>query len=623
MLATFVAYWPALRNSFVWDDTALVLRDPLIRSWRLAPDAFREFLFLDATASNFYRPLQRLTYTADYALWGIARPVDAPSAARTGAPDTGDGADVAAIQRAPQPGWHFTSVLLHALAALALWRLLRVWIGEGWWPLAGAAIWAVHPLFTSAVTYVSGRADSLAAIFVFCGLSLVAKAHHSGPLVPGDRHAARCLILAALCAFAALLGKESGIVLLLLWPAWLLARAGADRRGWVTWLLAAALACTAYGALRMTADRTPPPEPSAVTPWKVRPILASRALAEYAGLFLAPHSLHMERDVSSVPVGDAATTRRWTRLRELQTLAGIVVAAALVWWWWRSHRFAPDAALALGCFAVTWLPVSNLFRLNATLAEHWMYVPAAFLLAALLATAKAFAAARPAALRAFALVAGVWVVFLGAQTWRQHGYWRDQRTFVESTIERAGRGARMVLNLGQLAMQEGDAAGALALYREALAIDPSLTFARFHIASAAFRLGDHAGAERELALMEAAAQPSPEAHVLRAAIEQARTTKPRLDLLATACSTAGRNWSLARQYPLALAAMGEVGRAFDDVLRQLTGRPYRAEAWRLLARFAEELGAAKEAARAYGEAANRDVRDEFSRARLAALRKKL
>ena len=59
--ATFLVYWPALRNGFVWDDTALVLRDPLIRSWRLIPEGFRHFLFLDATASNFYRPIQRLT----------------------------------------------------------------------------------------------------------------------------------------------------------------------------------------------------------------------------------------------------------------------------------------------------------------------------------------------------------------------------------------------------------------------------------------------------------------------------------------------------------------------------------------------------------------------------------
>src|SRR6185503_20502097 len=67
--ATFLVYWPAQRNEFVWDDSALVQRDPLIRSWRLIPEGFRHFLFVDATASNFYRPLQRLTFTMDYAVW--------------------------------------------------------------------------------------------------------------------------------------------------------------------------------------------------------------------------------------------------------------------------------------------------------------------------------------------------------------------------------------------------------------------------------------------------------------------------------------------------------------------------------------------------------------------------
>ena len=65
------AYAPAIRNGFVWDDTALILRDPLIRSWRLIPEGFQHFLFTDATASDFYRPIQRLTYTFDYAAFGF------------------------------------------------------------------------------------------------------------------------------------------------------------------------------------------------------------------------------------------------------------------------------------------------------------------------------------------------------------------------------------------------------------------------------------------------------------------------------------------------------------------------------------------------------------------------
>src|SRR3954466_1339109 len=66
LLVVLLTYAPAMRNEFVWDDRALILRDPLIRSWRLIPEGFQHFLFTDATASDFYRPLQRLSYTLEY-----------------------------------------------------------------------------------------------------------------------------------------------------------------------------------------------------------------------------------------------------------------------------------------------------------------------------------------------------------------------------------------------------------------------------------------------------------------------------------------------------------------------------------------------------------------------------
>ena len=91
LVAVAAAYAPALWNGFVWDDTALVLRDPLIRSWRLIPEGFNHFLFVDATASDFYRPVQRMIYTLDYAAFSFA-----------------------------PAGYHFTNIAIHAGAAIAL-----------------------------------------------------------------------------------------------------------------------------------------------------------------------------------------------------------------------------------------------------------------------------------------------------------------------------------------------------------------------------------------------------------------------------------------------------------------------------------------------------------------------
>lgn len=618
MLGTFVAYWPAMRNSFVWDDTALILRDPLIRSWRLAPEAFREFLFLDATASNFYRPLQRLTYTADYALWGIARSEGSTTAAKTGAPETDDSADVRAIQDEPQPGWHFTSILAHGLAALALWWLLSGWFDprNAGWALAGALAWALHPLHTSAVTYVSGRADSLAAFFTFTGLGLVARAYAHGSFERINRSAARALIIAGICALGALLSKESGVALLLLWPLWIVARAPRDRRSWAIWLCAAVIASGAYFALRTTAARTPPPVSAKITAVVDRPVLVARALAEYAFLFVAPHSQHMERDIST-RLGISTET---LRLRTAQTVAGLALAIFLGWWCWRVRKIAPNASLALGCAAVTWLPVSNVFRLNATVAEHWLYVPIAFLIAAILFTTLPFIAEKSRWFPVLRIAGVLWMAFLAVQTWRQHGYWRNQKTFVSETIERGGRGARMVSNLGQLAMMEGKSEEATALFRESLAIDPTLSLAHFNLATVAIQRRDFDTAVAELNEAERSPLLAPEIDVLRAIIDHARTGKPRLDLLGNAASSAGRNWSVSRRYPLALLQSDRARKAYEDVLRQLTGHPYRAEAWRMLGKIAESLSEPEIALRAYSEAALRDVRDDFSRGRIQSLR---
>jgi hypothetical protein len=148
-IAVLASYAPALRDGFVWDDTALLLRDPLIRSWRLIPEGFQHFLFTDATASDFYRPIQRLTYNLEY--WAFAF----------------------------RPGiFHLTNILCHLAAAVAFLffadELLRLFGTRDQLRKSAVAlatlVWAIHPVHSAAVVYISGRADPLAAAFGFYGL---------------------------------------------------------------------------------------------------------------------------------------------------------------------------------------------------------------------------------------------------------------------------------------------------------------------------------------------------------------------------------------------------------------------------------------------------------------------
>src|SRR5438105_13896983 len=180
----FAAHAPSLRATFVWDDTALVLRDPLIRSWRLIPEGFQHFLFVDATPSNFYRPIQRLTYTLEY--WAFA------------------------FRPAP---YHLSNILLHVATAIALFifalAFFRLYHVDERKRLGVAAIaslaWALHPLHSGVVDYVSGRADSLAAFFGFAALSFTGRAL-------GQESAWKFYALAGFALLASALSKESGLV---------------------------------------------------------------------------------------------------------------------------------------------------------------------------------------------------------------------------------------------------------------------------------------------------------------------------------------------------------------------------------------------------------------------------
>lgn len=327
--------------------------------------------------------------------------------------------------------------------------------------------------------------------------------------------------------------------------------------------------------------------------------LMTRALAEYSMLFAAPHNLHMERDITHKPTG--------------QAIAGAVLLAGFAAWAIRARRVAPDAAIALACAGVSWLPVSNAFTLNSTMAEHWLYIPSAFLIAALAFSARALKWS------ALPTLAAISMAFLATQTWLQQEYWRDQRMFITSTMEREGRGKRMLGNLAGLEFDQGNTAAGKALLAEAIAKDPE--FAGFHLMqfNVAMSENDHAAAEA--ALERAAKDPffAAEVLLLKSSLHMAKTGKPRLDLMAEAVTAAPRNWTIVRALPLTLDALGKTSNAYNELLRTVTARAYRAEGWRTLAMLAEKLGNAPVAMKAYGEAANSDCRDAFSRARIREL----
>src|SRR5438552_3793499 len=151
----FAVHFPALQGEFVWDDDYLIRTNAFIKSPVLTLEAFRHHLFPESYSVH-YRPVQNLSYMADYLVWN-----------------------------SNFYGFHLSSILFHVGSGILLFLLLQKLLAPllrqfrknpaeenaetaSWLAFFIALLWVVHPVHSAAVDYVSGRADSLAFLFA-CG----------------------------------------------------------------------------------------------------------------------------------------------------------------------------------------------------------------------------------------------------------------------------------------------------------------------------------------------------------------------------------------------------------------------------------------------------------------------
>jgi tetratricopeptide (TPR) repeat protein len=570
-LATFVTYAAALRDGFVWDDHALIVRDPLIRSWRLIWEGFQHFLFTDATASDFYRPLQRLSYTLDYAIF-----FNSPL------------------------GYHLVSILWHAAAAIALYYFAQEFLAQfgcasgrrRGTAFFAALIWALHPVQSAAVVYISGRADPLAATFGFLGLYLGIRSLRAA------RNARWAFgIGAGVCLLASALSKEIGVIFLLVFL--IIAIATGRRSTWLGALGMIAAVLIAYLGLRLPAEHLPPP-PQPSMPLLVRPILTARAVAEYAGLIVFPLHLHMDRDVETHPFGFSPASLDAAARRELQTLLGVIVIVAGLYLFYRA-RGRPAVFVPLLLALVCYLPVSGIIPLNATVAEHWLYLPSAFLFLAAVAAADA---SRSRILFACLLV---WLLFLPVRTYLRTFDWKDQRTFLTRTIAAGGDSARMLINLGGLELSEGHLGAATNALKRALEKEPNNPLGQLNLATVKMKQRDFAGARQLVKAFNGPPELRARAEETLAILEAKESGEINLMRLRLATRIGPPDWQIEQTYIEALANAGLTARAITELKSCLVIAPYRSESWLLISRLLRRIGRPDESAIAFARARATDV----------------
>jgi tetratricopeptide (TPR) repeat protein len=171
--AALAAFATALHGSFVnWDDEWLILRNPFLRNpGRIGEilDPLGERILLGAE----YLPVRDLSNLVDFRFFGTE-----PTGYRLG-------------------NW-----LLHALGAALAYAFLLEALRLPRAALAGALLWAVHPLHAEAVSWASARKDLLCAVFALLAATLHLRAGRTGSRALGAA-AAGAFLLATLSKTAA------------------------------------------------------------------------------------------------------------------------------------------------------------------------------------------------------------------------------------------------------------------------------------------------------------------------------------------------------------------------------------------------------------------------------------
>lgn len=174
VLAVFFVYFNSLPNEFIFDDIPLVQNSLWITSRSFA-DIFTS-----------YRPLRYVSYALDYRIFGMN-----------------------------PAGFRLMNMIYHTLSVLALFWALKMFGLTKRAAFVSALIFAVHPVNTDAVAYISGRRDVLMGLFYILSIGCFFKFYRT--VSPAERAVSGAvkkqwgmLFLALLFMVVSISSKEMG-----------------------------------------------------------------------------------------------------------------------------------------------------------------------------------------------------------------------------------------------------------------------------------------------------------------------------------------------------------------------------------------------------------------------------
>jgi tetratricopeptide (TPR) repeat protein len=432
VLLVFLAYLPALRGGFIWDDNSHLTANPCI----VGPLGFKGIW--TSSAATYY-PLVLTSFWVQHAIWGLN----------------------------PLP-YHLVNIAMHAACVVLLWLVLRCLKVRGAW--FGAALWGLHPVQTESVAWITELKNTQSCLFYLLAIRFFLKWRAAGTFA-GRKGTEWDYAFALLCAGLGILSKASTVmlpvVLGLIWwwsngrwrwcwrnlfrlaPFFIISAAAS---GWTIW--EQQFHSGAVG-------------PDWSQSWPERFVIAGKAVWFYLGKLLWPHPL-----IFIYPRWEIDATRPTAYLPVLAL--GVTL---FLLWLNRRGRTGPEF-FALVYFVVSLFPVLGFFNVFffrfSFVGDHFQYLaslgPIALAAAGITTVLDRFKKGKPFLVPVFC---GTLLLVLGLLTWRQCGMYTNMETLWRTTLARNPDCWMAHSNLGTLLYNQGHIEEAMEHYRKAIQLNPN------------------------------------------------------------------------------------------------------------------------------------------------------
>ncbi len=465
----FIAYTQVFRAGFIWDDESHLTQNACV----VGPLGLKEIW---TTTQAVYYPLVLTTFWALHKFFGLN----------------------------PLP-YHALNVLLHAVSAILLWRVLRLLEVRGAW--LGAALWALHPVLVQSVAWVTELKNTQSCLFYLLSILFFLKWEDQGGAVSrptprriGDRRS-MIFALSLLFFLLATLSKTSVVMLpfvlaLCVW--WM---QGRNRWRDTVTLAPFALISVVASAWTIWEQRfhARAVGPDWMQTFPERLIIAGKAIWFYFGKLMWPQPL-----IFIYPRWDVDSSKVVAYLPLLAAIAGLVAL------WFIHAKSGRALFFATAYYVVSLFPVLGFFSVYffrySFVSDHFQYLASigplalagagiATLLGRFCKTRTDFASHPDDVPRSGTTIAsprwrlvlsgglcGTLLVSLVFLTWRQTAEYRNLFALYTATLQENPDCWMAHYNLGIVLSEQGKADQAIDHYRRAVALRPDYAEAHYNLA---------------------------------------------------------------------------------------------------------------------------------------------